>query len=143
LAIALVITAAVFVLLFLLRVGGARRYLLLERWPAVALAAAALFALARGMLWPALALGSLSALAWLLWPRITARASAPRASTAETPEDAEARRLLGVGLNPTHDEIRRAYRTRMAHAHPDKGGAHNEAARLTAARDRLLGKGRG
>jgi hypothetical protein len=139
-ALILLIVAGVFALLLLARVGGARRYLLMERWPALLLAGAALFALARGQIWPGIALGSLAALVWVLWPRISAWRSAAPAQTAEDAGDAEARRALGVGPHATHDEIRAAYRARMAQAHPDRGGAHNEAARLTAARDRLLKK---
>jgi curved DNA-binding protein CbpA len=58
----------------------------------------------------------------------------------ENAQDAEARAVLGVGSTATAAEIRAAYRSKMAHAHPDRGGAHADAARLTAARDRLLKK---
>ena len=54
--------------------------------------------------------------------------------------DIEARRILGVGPNAAVDEIRAAYRAKMAQAHPDRGGNHADAARLTEARDRLLGR---
>ena len=50
--------------------------------------------------------------------------------------------ILGLPRDATPDEIRAAYRMKMASAHPDRGGSHNEAARLTAARDRLLKKKR-
>ena len=138
LTIALVALAAIFLLLFVARVGTARRVALIARWPAVVLALAALFALARGALWPALALGSLSALAWELWPRLNSRPKNQQRPTAEDPADAQARAALGVAANASDADIRAAYRTKMAHAHPDRGGSHNEAARLTAARDRLL-----
>jgi hypothetical protein len=136
---ALLILAAVFALLFVTRVGGAQRYELLKRWPAVVLAGAALFALARGMIWPTIALSALAVLAWMLWPRLAAQpSSGADRPTAESREDAEARSVLGVGAAATAEEIRAAYRAKMAHAHPDRGGKHAEAARLTAARDRLL-----
>lgn len=140
---ALLILAAVFGLLFVTRVSGARRAALLKRWPAVVFAGAAIFALTRGALWPATALAALAALSWAIWPRLAAsgRRGAPR-PTANNPEDAAARALLGVGPDAGEAEIRRAYRSKMAQAHPDRGGAHAEAARLTAARDRLLRKRR-
>jgi len=136
---ALLVTAVLFGLLFLTRVGGARRYELLKRWPSVLLAGAALFALARGQIWPAIALAAVSALVWILWPRLAAQPEQSSArATAESREDAEARAVLGVGANATEAEIRAAYRSKMTQAHPDRGGKHAEAARLTAARDRLL-----
>lgn len=138
LSLALVALAAIFILLFVARVGAARRVTLIARWPAVALALAALFALARGALWPAIALGSLAALAWELWPRLNSRPKNQQRPTSEDPADAEARAVLGVAANATDADIRAAYRSKMAQAHPDLGGSHNEAARLTAARDRLL-----
>ena len=132
------ILAAVFALLFLVRVGGAHRRQVLERWPALALAGAALFAFARGGWLPGIALALADGAAWELWPRI-AEARAQTAKTfAPDPADDEARAILGVGENATASEIRAAYRSKMAQAHPDRGGSHNEAARLTAARDRLL-----
>lgn len=50
----------------------------------------------------------------------------------------EARSLLGLGPTATAEDIRAAHRRRIADAHPDRGGAPGEAARLNAARDRLL-----
>lgn len=139
---ALLVLGLIFVLLFATRVGGAYRVQLMHRWPAVVLAGAAFFALLRGALWPAFALGGLALLAWSAWPSIEAMLRPPPMHHEDNPEDSAARALLGVGPNATADEIRRAYRTKMARAHPDRGGAHNEAARLTAARDRLLRKKR-
>lgn len=133
---------ALFLLLFVLRVGGAQRRLILARWPAVLFAGAALVAIARGAIWPALALGSMAGLIWLLWPSLAAPRTA-KASAAPPPdsaEDAQACAILGVGTAATESDIRAAYRAKMRRAHPDQGGAHNEAARLTAARDRLLKK---
>lgn len=109
----------------------------MPRWPAVLLAGAALFAFARGSLWGGALLVVLAALAWEFWPQLRARRHSARQSAAD-PEDAAARAILGVGPTASESEIRAAYRTKMRRAHPDRGGAHNEAARLTAARDRLL-----
>jgi curved DNA-binding protein CbpA len=78
-----------------------------------------------------------------LWPQIERwRQPQPLSPQQDAPEDLAARRVLGVAPNATPAEIRQAYRTKMAQAHPDRGGSHNEAARLTAARDRLLRKKR-
>jgi DnaJ-domain-containing protein 1 len=133
----LLLLAALFALLFFTRVGAAYRERLLAHWPAVLLASAALFAVARGGIWPAATLALLAVLAWLIWPRL-----APSSRQARTPADdradAEARALLGLGNEATAAEIRAAYRVKMAQAHPDRGGAHADAAQLTAARDRLL-----
>jgi hypothetical protein len=144
LTIVIFVLVGLFALLTLGRIGGAQRTLILARWPVFALAGAAIFALARGAMWPALALGSLSALVWLLWPRLAVwdRRAEARQRPPEDAADIEARQVLGVGANATESDIRSAYRTKMRQAHPDRGGAHNEAARLTAARDRLLKKRR-
>jgi len=48
--------------------------------------------------------------------------------------------LLGVRQGASESEIRSAFRSRIAQAHPDRGGKHADAARLVAARDRLLRK---
>lgn len=131
LVIALLIVALVFGLLFFGRLAGARRALILERWPAFMLGALALFTLARGGFWLAIAL---LAAAWIaFW------LTAPRAPIApDDVADAEAQQILGVPSGASEEEIRAAYRSKMARAHPDRGGAHHDAARLTAARDRLL-----
>lgn len=136
LPVALILLACLFGLLLLGRIGGSRRSALLPRWPALALATAAIFMLARGAVEPALALGCLAGLAWVAMPFL--RPTPAVAPTAPDPADIEARRILGVGLGATGADIRSAYRAKIAAAHPDRGGAHDEAARLTAARDRLL-----
>jgi len=53
-------------------------------------------------------------------------------------DDAEARALLGVSAGATTGQINAAWRRLMARAHPDQGGTEGLAARLNAARDRLL-----
>jgi DnaJ-domain-containing protein 1 len=74
----------------------------------------------------------------MLWPRLGS--PPPRRPAPPDPAEAEARAILGVGPDADEAEIRQAYRARMARAHPDRGGGHAAAARLTAARDRLLKK---
>ena len=136
---ALLVLTLIFGLLFLTRLGGVYRATLMQRWPVVLLAAAAFLALVRGMIGPAIALASLAALTWVLWPAIERRMRPQSALPSEdSPEDLAARRLLEIGSRATPAEIRSAYRSKMTQAHPDRGGSHNEAARLTAARDRLL-----
>lgn len=137
---ALLAIAALFALLLLARLGGGRRHDMMQRWPALVLAGAALFALARGALWPAIAFALAAVIAWELWPRIAQRQTRTAKTFSDDPADRDARAVLGVGANATPAEIRAAYRTRMAQAHPDRGGNHADAARLTAARDRLLKK---
>lgn len=132
---ALFVVALIFVALFVLRLGGSFRVELMRRWPAALLAGAAIFAIFRGAIWPAIALSALAALAWILWPTFMDRPAPP---VSGDPADAEARAILGVAPTATSSEIRSAYRAKMTRAHPDRGGSHAEAARLTAARDRLL-----
>ena len=55
--------------------------------------------------------------------------------------EADARAVLGVGPGATEDEIRKAWKRAMTRAHPDQGGTEGLAARVNAARDRLLRKG--
>ncbi|MBL8547879.1 MAG: J domain-containing protein [Hyphomonadaceae bacterium] len=136
---ALLVITLVFAVLFLTRLGGVYRAELLRRWPVVLLAGAAFVCLLRGLIGPAVTLGVLASLAWIMWPSIERLGRPlPASPQHDTPEDFAARRLLGVGPEATADEIRRAYRAKMVQAHPDRGGSHNEAARLAAARDRLL-----
>lgn len=54
--------------------------------------------------------------------------------------EAQARKILGVEEGASEAEIQSAYRTRMRTAHPDQGGSADAAARLNAARDRLIRK---
>ncbi len=138
---ALLVLTLIFGLLFLTRLGGAYRTALMRRWPAVLLAVAAFLCMLRGMIGPAITLGALAVLTWIMWPSIERmRQPAPASPQHDTPEDFAARLTLGVGPTATPGEIRRAYRSKMMQAHPDRGGSHNEAARLAAARDRLLKK---
>lgn len=43
--------------------------------------------------------------------------------------------ILGTAADATSAEIDRAWRAKMATAHPDRGGSHDEATRLNQARD--------
>lgn len=131
---ALLIVAALFVGLLGLRLSGANRAFLFANWHVLALAAAAAFSLSRGRVWLALILVGVAAAIW--WMR--RRTLAKPAAAPQSREDAAARALLGVGPNADEQEIRAAYRAKMARAHPDQGGDAAQAARLTAARDRLL-----
>lgn len=137
---ALLVVAGLFCVLFLVRLGSARRVALVHRWPAILLATAAIVMLARGGVWPAIALGVGATVAWFAAPDFFSARNRPPPSQpgAEDSAAAEARALLGVRADATEAEIRSAYRAKMASAHPDRGGGHAQAARLTAARDLLL-----
>ena len=52
---------------------------------------------------------------------------------------AEARSILGVSENASRADIQAAWKRLMARTHPDQGGSEGLAARVNAARDRLLG----
>jgi hypothetical protein len=52
--------------------------------------------------------------------------------------EAEARSTLGVSAQASDQDINAAWRRLMTRAHPDQGGTEGLAARLNAARDRLL-----
>ena len=66
-------------------------------------------------------------------------ARTPSAAPATGMTIAEARDILGVAPGATRLEIEAAFRRLMQRAHPDHGGSAGLAARINAARDRLLG----
>jgi len=71
---------------------------------------------------------------------LTARRGALPAPKADDPEFREALAILGVEAGATRDEIKAAYGRLIRALHPDVGGSSSLAARLNAARDKLLGK---
>ena len=72
-----------------------------------------------------------------LWLTVASRQRTP-SPRAEAMSAAEARSLLGVAADATPQQINAAWKRLMARAHPDQGGTEGLAARLNAARDRLL-----
>ena len=52
--------------------------------------------------------------------------------------ETDARAVLGVGRDATDIEIQAAWKRAMARVHPDQGGTQGLAARVNAARERLL-----
>lgn len=66
------------------------------------------------------------------------RPAVRKAPGREALSEAEARSILGVGSQATPTEINDAWRRLMGRAHPDQGGTEGLAARVNAARDRLL-----
>lgn len=74
-----------------------------------------------------------------LWLSLSSRI---RQVVSRSPElsDSEARSILGVENDATPEAIQAAWRRLMGRAHPDQGGTEGLAARLNAARDRLIRK---
>jgi DnaJ homolog subfamily C member 19 len=106
------------------------------RWLAPALAAAVVLALGWRFGAVAILAGALAfAALWYL--------PAPGVRPPVDMDEVAARALLGVPAGATSAEIRAAHRRLIVAAHPDRGGAKDEAARLNAARDILLRKLRG
>ena len=63
-----------------------------------------------------------------------------RAKPADPAALAEARALLGVSAGADANAVNAAWRAQIARVHPDAGGTAALAARVTAARDLLLGR---
>lgn len=74
-----------------------------------------------------------------LWLTLASRVRIAPA-TRQTVDDAEAQSILGVSADASPEAITAAWRRLMGRAHPDQGGTEGLAARLNAARDRLLKK---
>lgn len=69
--------------------------------------------------------------AFLLW-----RMFAPKLRGVSDAD--KARRVLGVGVGASREEILTAHRRLVAKVHPDAGGSEGLAAELNMARDTLL-----
>jgi hypothetical protein len=74
-----------------------------------------------------------------LWLTVASRMRAvpKRAEGLSLPEAAS---ILGVSVDASPDVVNTAWRRLMARAHPDQGGTEGLAARLNAARDRMMRK---
>jgi DnaJ-domain-containing protein 1 len=72
---------------------------------------------------------------WLVWTLMRKPARG-----GMSPDEEDARRLLGVGPRADDAAIRAAHRKLVADAHPDRGGGNDLARRLNAARDLLVGR---
>lgn len=94
--------------------------------------AGAVLAASRGAWLPAAGLAGAG-----LWLTVASRQRAP-APRSEAMTEAEARSLLGVPAGASRQDVNAAWKRLMARAHPDQGGTEGLAARLNAARDRLL-----
>lgn len=73
-----------------------------------------------------------------LWLTVASRQRAVAPRRTEALSDSDARSILGVPADATPEVVNAAWRRLMGRAHPDQGGTEGLAARLNAARDRLL-----
>ncbi len=133
---------AAFVALVLLGRGytlGARQLRLVSGVASVALLVIGAVLCLTGKLYFGLAfavLGGLMALSARIAPSI----QPPSRSASFEMSESEARSLLGVSDAATRTEIEAAYLRVMKRAHPDQGGTSGLAAKVNAARERLLKK---
>ncbi|MBY0284162.1 MAG: DnaJ domain-containing protein [Sphingomonas sp.] len=86
-----------------------------------------------------------AALAAVAWWWLRPYLSPPRADRGprfeRSPDEAEARAILGVGPSDDADAIRAAHRRLAAAVHPDRGGSTELMRRINLARDVLLKSG--
>ena len=78
---------------------------------------------------------------WREYFEQTEAAAGAAASTAAD-SDAEAYEILGLEPGATAEQVREAHRKLMMGVHPDQGGSNYLAAKINAAKDRLLRKAR-
>ena len=67
------------------------------------------------------------------------RRGPPPGASSDGMSKEEARAVLGVGPDATHEEIVEAHRRLIQRLHPDRGGSDYLAAKLNTAKDLLLG----
>lgn len=80
-----------------------------------------------------------AAIIYIVWRYLRpTRKQVPTRLYAQIADEAEARAILGVGMDADDVEIRAAHRKLVATVHPDRGGSPDEARRVNAARDLLL-----
>ena len=75
-----------------------------------------------------------------LWLTVSSRIRSIAPKRAEDVGLSEAASILGVPVDATPEAVNAAWRRLMARAHPDQGGTEGLAARLNAAKDRMLKK---
>ena len=75
----------------------------------------------------------------VLQSRIRTTTPKPAVPVGPQMSKAEARAILSVSENASSADIQAAWKRLMARTHPDQGGSEGLAARVNAARDRLLG----
>ena len=124
-----------FTLLFVARIGGGRRRVVSRYGPPIIMGALAAWMTIRAEYWAGAVIACAALAAWQFGQPRERPAPAPPVPDSQ---DTYARAVLGVGATATAADIRAAFRKKMAAAHPDRGGGHEAAARLVAARDRLL-----
>lgn len=76
---------------------------------------------------------------WAAWHFLLRRRRPSRAANVIR-DEAQARAVLGVAPDADAAAIRAAHRRLVAVAHPDRGGSADQARRVNAARDLLLGR---
>ena len=133
-------TAALFILLWL--TSGRRNLIKRPEWRiGAAVFSAAAFAAAGYMGMRGVWSGALVMIVLGLWLATSARYPRKPAAKAAPSQDislSEAYEILDLRPGATREEVQAAYTRLMKLVHPDRGGGAGLAARLNAARDRLL-----